>query len=996
MVAEYDSTLHDVRMENEVEQTFDSLARDRSDLYDAELIPSSSRKSQDLEKLKEVQEELKDLIGKKGVDWWMETAVLYPIGPEQMQKIEEKGINLQGLSYKLLINHTNATALLAVKRRQTVELTTAIIDAALAGLIDHQPVLLSEPNSGYAIEMSYGEEPKAIEGPRDTKYALVFDEIYLESEARNAFEFYEYETGCNIVSTRPIGERESRLIEKKLGDDLKGHPLRLLEFDSPYTRNWAETSGNVDFIDIFYCDNQFGYRTPHESICLFLKFDLGQERRDGVEITLPRSNEFAAKAFSRHYMEPTRTNKYGDSFRRNEANWNKLIIYDFPSGFPTIESRLWLVNRISQANDIRFESIQPNVRYLDDFIDRRDADLMKVVAMELEQRSREENDDASWNVVRHNQGPNDEFEYFDIHFDQLTFGLNIVNSLVTHNDAEFRVSNWDSRGAELTPCLRRTITISRAIRVALDNTIRQFDYDLRTHFTKLTASQDPIMERADAVYYRLRIHEEWRDGSDVGIIGVEGWSPAAVREQFQKLEEILKPKSFGGCLQLLFGPGAVFAKSLERRYQGALLVEIDKHWEEVKLIGDAAEDAKLDLQGYSFQNTSIRCTIPAYFPVLNYGIRYYLTSDVMEGIKSSLGLQYLEHNWEQSIIEFEGTAAGYEKLMEVLEGLSQAILMKETKGRGSRRVCPTCLVPIDASMDFYRFQCGHVMCRQCANNKISNMDVGEVKCAQENCQKFVSPSDILNIIGSGTSRDFDPSRLHPLILKCKASILNSSEGKISECTTTDCPGLRFQSNGDLGAYKSCSSCHQTYCRKCLANPHRGYTCEKWAELQRDDPTLQEYLNTLGKEKVKKCPMCSSLVEKAGDGCSHMQCKCGCHFCWRCLYFVTKVAGSQPIYEHMKEDHAENPFVAPEQVAAEDLAIQDLLIDAHQPHRQQPLFRPPFDDSEDESDDDSDDDREFRREAGPLIAVDRQIRDRILIRQQEQNRQVMARLRAWRH
>ncbi|EGT44513.1 hypothetical protein CAEBREN_06809 [Caenorhabditis brenneri] len=957
MVVEYSSTLRDVRLEKKVKQTFDPFPRDRNHLQEVQLISSSSRGRQDLEKLKRIQNRLKERIGRMGADWWMETAVMYPLGPEQIQKIEKEGINLQGLSYKLLINHTDATALLAVKRCQTEELTTKIIETAFSQIIEHQPVLLSEPNSGYAIQMC-GEEPKIIEDPRDTKYALVFDEMFLERGATDATIFYGYETGCKIVSTRAINEPESRLIEKRLGKDMGSRPLRLLKFETPNSRNCAERFGKVEFVDIFYCDTQFGYCTPQESVALFLKFDLGQARRDGIEITLPRSNEFAVKAFRLHYLEAVRINVYGETCRRMEGNWKKLIIDDFPRDYPTTESRLWLINRIIQANNIRVESIKPYTKLVDDCFDRRNSDVIKVIAEKLRWHSSDE-DDASWKVVRHNRGPNEEVEYVDIHFDQLRSGMNIVNSiLISPYSFLFELFNGDSRRAELIPCYRRTIAVSRVIRVALDHTIRQFDYDLRTHFTKLTASGDPIMEQRDAAYYRLRIHEEWNDGSDAGIIGIEGWSPDAVREQFQNLEGILKPKAFGGCLHLLSGPGAVFAKSLEGKYRDALLVELDKHSEEVKLIGDAAEDAWRELQGYSSQNTSIRCTIPAYFPILNHGIRYFLTSDVMEGIRSALGLQYLVHNWEKSVIEFEGTVAGYEKLMEVLEGVSQEILMKETEGNGGSGVCPTCLVPIDSTMDFYRFQCGHVMCRQCANNMISTMDAGKVKCADGECQKFVSPFDVFNIIfGSGSIRDYRTSRLNTLILKCKAAILTSSEGKISECTTTDCPGLRIKANGDPLLYKSCTSCHQNYCRNCLAGPHRGHSCERWAELQGEEPAMEEFLNTIGKNKVKKCPMCSGLVEKT-EGCSHMECKCGCHFCWRCLYYVTKVVGPDPVYQHMKEEHGEDPIVDPEELAAEDFAIQGLLLNQagprHHHHRPAVWHRQMDDSSDDDSDDDSDD------------------------------------------
>lgn len=39
----------------------------------------------------------------------------------------------------------------------------------------------------------------------------------------------------------------------------------------------------------------------------------------------------------------------------------------------------------------------------------------------------------------------------------------------------------------------------------------------------------------------------------------------------------------------------------------------------------------------------------------------------------------------------------------------------------------------------------------------------------------------------------------------------------------------------------------------------------------------EMLEEMG---FKKCGRCLVRVEKR-DGCNHMACKCGAHFCWKC-------------------------------------------------------------------------------------------------------------------
>lgn len=51
-------------------------------------------------------------------------------------------------------------------------------------------------------------------------------------------------------------------------------------------------------------------------------------------------------------------------------------------------------------------------------------------------------------------------------------------------------------------------------------------------------------------------------------------------------------------------------------------------------------------------------------------------------------------------------------------------------------------------------------------------------------------------------------------------------------------------------------------------------------------------------KLKKCPKCSTPIIKNG-GCNHMQCKCGCHFCWKCCFHANN---SGDVYNHISKTH----------------------------------------------------------------------------------------------
>ncbi|CAL2033766.1 unnamed protein product [Caenorhabditis brenneri] len=870
----WSSTLKDVKMEEELEQTTSntSFYTDRSQLYDAEIIPSTSHGTSQSTtiKIEDIQAKWKEELGRIRVESWMKNAVLYPIGSEYIEKIEknvstrtrleaenpEMKINLHDLTYQIIIDHKMNLALLAVKLiRQSVEETTRLIEKALAKHSQSKDVLISQPASGFGIKLEYGQNPRIVDDPKETQIAVIFDEEYQRSGVMDPDSFYENLLGCRIVSSRAIDEPERRFIEERLGKCLRSRPLRLLEFQSPEDRNWAVSHGSVEALDLYYDNTQFDHQTPQESIKLTLKYNFREAGLGGVEVTLSDRKD---KAFLFRVMHQHSLWARSDS---NDKACLKMFVTGFDCHADTYEQRKEIVRRILNANQILVENMQ---EFLEPSLPENRTtippiDLKKLVENELRLIVTRFQGLHPWTVHRENVGPNQEVEHLTVEFDNFTDGKKIVKEVLRLSQTRhtiFVVEGVTIHEPEIRPIFQKTIAISRSIQVALDQTIRRFDLKLRS---KVDENEDN---------FRLRVHEEWTDGLESGIIGIEGWPQDAVRDQFLQLEALLKPKTFEGCTSLMFGAGEIFAKSLEQKYKGSLIVEVDKHTEQV--------------------------------PVFNTRIRYMLADNVVEDLKNFLGVSHLAHDWEKMALEFEGSIAKYEELLVLLKEMSMEVFKKETMGMnmdGIPEECPTCGTALDEMehVDFYRLQCGHTTCRQCLNSKVRSISAEKfrVECDLEKCGKFITPSDILNVI-LDSPRAPDSSKLRPLILQAKATLSNAMP-----CTSSDCNGILVKSPGDLLDYKSCKACSRLYCRECLMEPHDGHSCEDYGRIRATpDASVQEYMNKLGEGRVKKCPKCWKFVEK-DFGCGHIHCHCGAHFCWLCL-FVGR--DSQAVTNHLIDEH----------------------------------------------------------------------------------------------
>ncbi|KAF7316540.1 RING-type domain-containing protein [Mycena indigotica] len=88
------------------------------------------------------------------------------------------------------------------------------------------------------------------------------------------------------------------------------------------------------------------------------------------------------------------------------------------------------------------------------------------------------------------------------------------------------------------------------------------------------------------------------------------------------------------------------------------------------------------------------------------------------------------------------------------------------------------------------------------------------------------------------------------------------------------------------------------CEDCQPPPAETAAPRERRVRPREQQTSTKYLRKLMEGK-RACPnsSCGLLIEKV-DGCNHMRCVCGTHFCWEC----GKAVGEGRIYSHMSTEH----------------------------------------------------------------------------------------------
>ena len=206
---------------------------------------------------------------------------------------------------------------------------------------------------------------------------------------------------------------------------------------------------------------------------------------------------------------------------------------------------------------------------------------------------------------------------------------------------------------------------------------------------------------------------------------------------------------------------------------------------------------------------------------------------------------------------------------------------------GVETTCPVCF---DEPSSPVLLGCKHVYCTECIRHFLfsaSERKQFPLVCAGDD-DKCKVPIAIPVI-----QRFLSQQQFNELLEAAAVSYIEKHPGQFQYCKTTDCKQVYRRGK----TARPCPSCLMSICTSCHKEEHCGMTCaerellDNRAEQERRN---EQWASTSG---AKHCPRCRVFVQKT-DGCNHMECRCGVHFCWICL----QVFDRQVIYQHMRSEH----------------------------------------------------------------------------------------------
>ncbi|PRP83830.1 IBR domain containing protein [Planoprotostelium fungivorum] len=226
------------------------------------------------------------------------------------------------------------------------------------------------------------------------------------------------------------------------------------------------------------------------------------------------------------------------------------------------------------------------------------------------------------------------------------------------------------------------------------------------------------------------------------------------------------------------------------------------------------------------------------------------------------------------------------------------LIVKPTEEKEKQTRCFICLEDLVDCEDPTTVEgCNHVFCRTCLANyidfkskdaqrlyhritlitrespqvvRVEDINAYGISCPASDCTHVMLINELVPVAEmSSIQRFLNVSRNHTEDLERIKNLTPINEEKPRcFCGSQDIYTIRY---GRL----RCARCHAVLCPQCMERHPR------WRECGWVRPTKGPKFEVFNySQRVIQCPRCQMAVEK-NEGCNHMTCRCGAHFCWNC-------------------------------------------------------------------------------------------------------------------
>ncbi|KAM0001194.1 putative transcription factor C2H2 family [Helianthus debilis subsp. tardiflorus] len=171
--------------------------------------------------------------------------------------------------------------------------------------------------------------------------------------------------------------------------------------------------------------------------------------------------------------------------------------------------------------------------------------------------------------------------------------------------------------------------------------------------------------------------------------------------------------------------------------------------------------------------------------------------------------------------------------------------------------------------------CGHMYCSDCIRGHVAakiKENVTAVKCPDLNCAGVIGPEACRSIVPKEVLERWEN-------ILCESVIMESDK---FYCPFKDCSAMLLDDGGVTVTQSECPNCNRLFCAQCKVPWHCGMGCIEYQSFKKGERSPDDILllDLAKNKKWMKCSNCNYFVEKT-EGCQHISCRCGHHFCYGC-------------------------------------------------------------------------------------------------------------------